>query len=68
MGCEEERIAPDISFIMSWSSKILVASFLAHEIHQKLAASGAEEAGNMARLAKLLQQAIDAIVEGAEDS
>jgi hypothetical protein len=53
---------------MSWSSKILVASFLAHEIHQKLAASGAEEAGNMARLAKLLQQAIDAIVEGAEDS
>ena len=49
------------------SSKILVASFLGHEIHQKLAASGAEETADMARLTKLLREAIEAIVGGAEE-
>ena len=68
LGCDEERNRTRHFFHDVLSSKILVASFLAHEIYQKFAISGAEEAGNMARLTKLLQQAIDAIVEGADDS
>jgi hypothetical protein len=68
MGCEEERNRTRHFFHDVLSSKILVASFLAHEIYQRLAASGAKETEDMARLTKLLQQAIDAIVEGAEDS
>jgi hypothetical protein len=66
MGCEEERNRTRHFFHDVLSSKILVASFLAHEIHQKLAASGAEEAEDMARLTKLLREAIEAIVRGAE--
>jgi hypothetical protein len=66
IGCEEERDRTRHFFHDVLSSKILVASFLAHEIHQKLAASGAEEAEDMARLTKLLQEAIEAIVRGAE--
>jgi hypothetical protein len=68
MGCEAERNRTRHFFHDVLSSKILVASFLAHEIYQKLAASGAKETEDMARLTKLLQQAIDAIVEVAEDS
>jgi hypothetical protein len=67
MGCEEERTRTRHFFHDVLSSKILVASFLAHEIHQRLAASGAEEAEDMARLAKLLREAIEAIVRGAEE-
>jgi hypothetical protein len=67
MGCEEERNRTRHFFHDVLSSKILVASFFAHEIHQKLAASGAEEAEDMARLTKLLQEAIEAIVHGAEE-
>jgi hypothetical protein len=66
MGCDEERNRTRHFFHEVLSSKILVASFLAHEIYQKLSASGAEETEDMARLTKLLQQAIDAIVHGAE--
>jgi hypothetical protein len=65
MGCDEERNRTRHFFHDVLSSKILVASFLAHEIYQKLAASGAEETEDMARLTKLLQEAIDAIVQGA---
>jgi hypothetical protein len=68
IGCEQERNRTRHFFHDVLSSKILVASFLAHEIHQRLAASGAEETEDMARLTKLLQQAIDAIVEGAGDT
>ena len=50
------------------TSKILVASFLAHEIYQKLAASGADETEDMARITKLLQEGIDAIIQGAENN
>jgi hypothetical protein len=67
MGCEQERNRTRHFFHDVLSSKILVASFLAHEIHQKLAASGAEEAEDMARLTQLLQEAIEAIVRGAEE-
>jgi hypothetical protein len=66
MGCDEERNRTRHFFHEVLSSKILVASFLAHEIYQKLSASGAEETEDMARLTKLLQEAIDAIVHGAE--
>jgi hypothetical protein len=68
MGCDEERNRTRHFFHDVLSSKILVASFLAHEIYQKLSASGAEETEDMARLTKLLQEAIDAIVEGAGDT
>jgi hypothetical protein len=67
MGCDEERKRTRHFFHDVLSSKILVASFLAHEIYQKLAASGSEETEEMARLTKLLQEAIDAIVQGAEE-
>ena len=68
MGCEEERNRNRHFFHDVLSSNILVASFLAHEIYQQLAASGAEEAEDMARLTNLLQEAIDAIVQGAEEN
>jgi hypothetical protein len=66
MGCNEERNRTRHFFHDVLSAKILVASFLAHEIYQKLNASGSEETEEMARLTKLLQEAIDAIVHGAE--
>jgi hypothetical protein len=66
MGCEEERKRNRHFFHDVLSSKILVASFLAHEIYQQLAGSGAEQTEDVARLTKLLQEAIDAIVQGAE--
>jgi hypothetical protein len=67
MGCDEERNRTRHFFHDVLSAKILVASFLAHEIYQNLATSGAEETKDMARLTKLLQEAIDAIVQGAEE-
>ena len=67
MGCEEERNRTRHLFHDVLSSKILVASFIAHKIHQKLAASGAKEAEDMARLTKPLQEAIEAIVRGAKE-
>ena len=39
-------------------------SILAHEIYQKLAARDAEETEDVATLTKLLQEAINAIVQG----
>jgi hypothetical protein len=66
MGCEEERSRNRHFFHDVLSCKILVASFLAHEIYQQLAASGAEQTEDVAKLTKLLQEAIDAIVQGAE--
>jgi hypothetical protein len=67
-GCEEERTRNRHLFHDVLSCKMLVASFLAHEIYQQLAGSGAEQTEDMARLTKLLQEAIDAIVQGAEDN
>jgi PAS domain-containing protein len=66
LGCDDERNRTRHFFHEVLSSRILVASFLAHEIYQKLSASGAEETEDMARLTKLLQEAIDAIVDEAE--
>ncbi len=49
---------PDNSFTTFYSSKILVASFIAHEIYQNLAANGAEEAEEIRRVTKLLRKTI----------
>jgi len=49
------------------SSKILVASFIAHELYQRLAANGAEEAKELGRVTKLLQETIDDISYGFEE-
>ena len=49
------------------SSKILVASFIAHEIYQRLIANGAEEAEEMGRVTKLLRETIDDISNGFEE-
>jgi len=67
IGCEEERNRTRHLFHDVLSSKILVASFIAHKIHQKLAASGAKEAEDLARLTKPLQEAIETIVRGAKE-
>jgi hypothetical protein len=44
------------------SSKILIASFIAHEIYQSLSAAGSEEAKELAKVTKLLQEVIDGVV------
>ena len=63
VGSDEERNRTRHLFRDVLSSNILVSSFLAHEIYQKLAARGAEETEDMARLTQLLQEAINAIVQ-----
>jgi hypothetical protein len=44
-----------------------VASFIAHELYQRLAANGAEEAKELGRVTKLLQETIDDISYGFEE-
>jgi hypothetical protein len=44
------------------SSKLLIASLVAHEIYQSLSAKGSEEAKELAKVTKLLQGIIDDIV------
>jgi hypothetical protein len=48
------------------SSKILVASFLAHSIHDKLARHQMAEAEELSKVTGLLDDVIDAIVHGFE--
>ena len=48
------------------SSKILVASFLAHSVHDKLSHRGAPELDDLHKVTNLLDQVIDAIVHGFE--
>ena len=50
------------------SSKILVASFLAHSVHDKLARRQAPEIDDLQKVTTLLDQVIDAIVHGFERS
>ena len=50
------------------SSKILVASFMTHEIYQNLSATGSEDAKELAKVTKLLQEVIDGIVRGFDGS
>ena len=67
VGREEERNRTRQFFHDILSSKILVASFIAHEIYQRLAANGAEEAEELGRVTKLLQETIDDISYGFEE-
>jgi hypothetical protein len=50
------------------SSKILVASFLAHSFHDKLAQRQAPEIEDLQKVTALLDAVIDAIVHGFERS
>ena len=67
VGREEERNRTRQFFHNILSSKILVASFIAHEIYQRLAATGGEEAEELGRVTKLLQETIDDISNGFEE-
>jgi hypothetical protein len=53
LGRQEERDRTRQFFHDILSSKLLVASFVAHEIYQSLAAKGAQEAEEQARITKL---------------
>jgi hypothetical protein len=61
IGLEEERQRTRQFFHDILSSKLLVASFAAHEIYQSLVAKGAQEAKEQARVTKLLGELIDDI-------
>jgi hypothetical protein len=67
VGREEERNRTRQFFHDILSSKILVASFIAHELYQRLAANGAEEVEELGRVTKLLQEAIHDISDGFEE-
>jgi hypothetical protein len=67
VGRDEERNRTRQFFHDILSSKILVASFIAHEIYQRLAANGAEEAEELGRVTKLLRQTIHDISHGFEE-
>ena len=67
IGREEERDRTRQFFHDILSSKLLVASFVAHEIYQSLAAKGAQEAEEQARVTKLLWKLIDDICRGFEE-
>ena len=61
IGREEERQRTRQFFHDILSSKLLVASFTAHEIYQSLVEKGAQEAEEQARVTKLLRELIDDI-------
>jgi len=64
IGREEERDRMRKLLHDVLSSKILVASFIAHEVYQSLSAAGSEETKEFAKVTKLLQEVIDDIVRG----
>ena len=68
VGREEEANRMRKFFHDLLSSKILVASFLAHSIHDKLARRQAPEIDDLQKVTTLLDAVIDAIVHGFERS
>jgi len=64
LGREEEKNRTRRFLHEIFSSKLLIASFVAHEVYQKLAASGAEGREELAMVTKLLGEMIDAITNG----
>jgi hypothetical protein len=64
IGREEERNRTRHLLHDVLSSKILIASFMAHEIYQNLSAAGSEESKELEKVTKLLQEVIDDIVHG----
>ena len=61
LGREEERKRTRHFLHDIFSSKLLIASFVAHEVYQKLVASGAEGREELAMVTKLLGEMIDEI-------
>jgi hypothetical protein len=68
VGREEEANRMRKFFHDLLSSKILVASFLAHSVHDKLARRQAPEIDDLQKVTSLLDAVIDAIVHGFERS
>jgi hypothetical protein len=68
VGREEEANRMRKFFHDLLSSKILVASFLAHSVHDKLAQRQAPEIEDLQKVTTLLDTVIDAIVHGFERS
>ena len=68
IGREQERDRTRQLLHDVLSSKILVASFMTHEIYQNLSATGSEDAKELAKVTKLLQEVIDGIVRGFDGS
>jgi hypothetical protein len=66
VGREEEANRTREFFHDLLSSKILVASFLAHSVSDVLAQRQAEESDNLHKVTTLLDEVIDAIVRGFE--
>jgi hypothetical protein len=67
VGREEERQRTREFLHDVLSSKILVASFIAHEVYQNLAATGADDANDLARVSRLLREVIEDVARGFED-
>lgn len=67
IGREEERKRTREFFYNVLSSKILIASFIAQEIYQKSAQTGAEQVKELARVTKLLQEVIEDISHGFKE-
>jgi hypothetical protein len=59
IGCEEEKQRTRQFLHNILSSKLIVASFAAHEIYQSSVARGAQEAEEQASVAKLQGEIID---------
>jgi hypothetical protein len=68
LGREEEKNRTRQLLHDIFSSRLLVASFTAHEVYQKLVASGAEGSKELAMVTKLLGEVIDAITCGFGES
>jgi hypothetical protein len=68
VGREEEANRMRKFFHDLLSSKILVASFLAHSVHDKLSRRQAPEIDDLEKVTTLLDAVIDAIVHGFERS
>ena len=68
VGREEEANRMRKFFHDLLSSKILVASFLAHSVHDKLSQRQAPEIDDQQKVTALLDEVIDAIVHGFERS
>jgi hypothetical protein len=68
VGREEEKQRMRKFFHDLLSSKILVASFMAHSVHDKLSRRQAPESDDLHKVTTLLDEVIDAIVHGFERS
>jgi hypothetical protein len=67
VGRTEEKLRTRKFFHDLLSSRLLVASFAAHAASEKLAESGSEESTEVARVAAILNEVIDAIAHGFDE-